>query len=57
MIFLSKWLIFRFHVNLPGCKLGGLGPGGLDFCGFLMKGIGILRGMRHYGWKIHTLAN
>jgi len=20
-IFLSKWVIFRFHVNLPGCRL------------------------------------
>ncbi len=26
MIFLSKWVICRFHVNLPGCSfLGGAG--------------------------------
>ena len=23
IIFLSKWVICRFHVNLPGCKLCG----------------------------------
>ena len=23
MIFLSKWVIYRFHVNLPGCILNG----------------------------------
>ena len=23
IIFLSKWVICRFHVNLPGCKLDG----------------------------------
>ena len=23
IIFLSKWVIFKFHVNLPGCKLCG----------------------------------
>ena len=23
MMFLSKWVIFRFHVNLLGCTLGG----------------------------------
>jgi len=23
MIFLSKWVIWRFHVNLPGCIFSG----------------------------------
>ena len=27
IIVLSKWVIYRFHVNLPGCKAGFL------FCG------------------------
>ena len=26
IIFLSKWVICRFHVNLPGCKLQGVYP-------------------------------
>ena len=30
MIFLSKWVIFRFHVNLPGCRKTC--NHSLDFC-------------------------
>ena len=34
IIFLSKWVICRFHVNLPGCTRV---PGNVvDPCGFVM---------------------
>ena len=44
IIFLSKWVIFRFHVNLPGCN--GLGPDGFGVLGSpLWKGL-LLKGTR-----------